>query len=221
MLDQYAFRNAKILRSQGKSYESGWQVFQQDDKQFTVSTARVAYVSTEQLPDWINQTRNWNPSYSASHRHPAYSDTEPTFACSLSTRPLSPLSLTPQWNILRRGCKEHHHFLNCFWKPGNAGIIKMQLSCWNELPKHRCKNQVHDVNDLTEKQQDTYFQVSRALLHLLGHQTSEQSWHKPYRRQLYSAKTTVDELSISKDNSTNHLCKQNSNQINCWPHANS
>lgn len=156
MLDQYAFRNAKILRSQGKSYESGWQVFQQDDKQFTVSTARVAYVSTEQLLDWINQTRNWNPSSSASHWHPAYSDTEPTFACSLSTRPLSPLSLTSQWNILRRGCKEHHHFLNCFWKPGNAGIIKMQLSCWNELPKHRCKNQVHDVNDLTEKQQDTY-----------------------------------------------------------------
>lgn len=156
MLDQYVFRNAKILRSQGKSYESGWQVFQQDDKQFTVSTARVAYVSTEQLLDWINQTRNWNPSSSASHWHPAYSDTEPTFACSLSTRPLSPLSLTPQWNILRRGCKEHHHFLNCFWKPGNAGIIKMQLSCWNELPKHRCKNQVHYVNDLTEKQQDTY-----------------------------------------------------------------
>lgn len=129
MLDQYAFRNAKILRSQGKSYESGWQVFQQDDKQFTVSTARVAYVSTEQLLDWINQTRNWNPSSSASHWHPAYSDTEPTFTCSLSTHPLSPLSLTPQWNILRRGCKEHHHFLNCFWNPGNAGIIKMQLSC--------------------------------------------------------------------------------------------
>lgn len=32
----------------------------------------------------------------------------------------------------------------------------MQQSCWNEIPKHRCKRQVHDVNDLNEKEQDTH-----------------------------------------------------------------
>lgn len=83
----------------------------------------------------------------------------------------------------------------------------------SSLPKHRCINQVHEVNHLNEKEQDTHLITGfQDIRHL-------KSWHKSYRRPLYSEEAAVDEFRISKDNSTIHLCEQNSNQTNCCPRA--
>lgn len=191
-----------------------------DDKQVITSTARVAYVSTEQLLNLINQTRNWNPGSSASHWHPAYSDMEATFTCSLSTCSW----VFYLWLHSGTSSEEGAKSIIIFWILFESLGVQVLQNCSclagiNFLSigvKTRCM-----MSMTWEKRSRTHtcFQVSRPLLHFPELKTSEQSWHKSFRRQLYSETAAIDELSITKDNNTNHLCKQNSNQINCWPHG--